>query len=447
MTLPSGRGLAIALALALGLGPVAGLALANESSPPTWTQTTKLTPENGGSYGADVALDGDQALVGAPGEGSGAAYVYTFTDGDWTLEDTLTVDSSSAVSFGWSVDLAGGTAIVGDIETTPFNPSAGPGSAYVFARDASGDWTQQAHLTADDGSADDRFGTAVALDGDHALVGARNHDLSGAEDAGAGYVFEKASGSWSQVAKLTAEDAEASDRLGATADLDTQTALLGAPAASAEGTQSGAAYVFEPVSGTWSQQAQLAPEDGQANDQFGDSLALDAGRALVGATSHTSGNASGAAYLFATDGTTWSQQAKLVDEHHEIRNMGYATALDGDVAVVGGWNLAFAFTAETDWSHVDTLEGFDTKELDQFAQALDVDGTDVLVGAPGHSSTDGFGAGAAYIFEACSEDGPVSQPVHGEAEPIAATASEEAGDLAHETNCKVVEGLENQLLT
>src|SRR5262245_17460684 len=60
-------------------------------------------------------------------------------------------------------------------------------------------WTQQT-LTASDGSAGDRLGTAVALNGSTALVGAYEDNSR----AGSAYVFVKGGQGWSQQAKLTA---------------------------------------------------------------------------------------------------------------------------------------------------------------------------------------------------------------------------------------------------
>ena len=61
------------------------------------------------------------------------------------------------------------------------------GAGYVFVE--SGDsWSQQAKLTPTDGRQSDQFGTAVAIAGDYAIVGAPYSD-SGATDAGATYVF------------------------------------------------------------------------------------------------------------------------------------------------------------------------------------------------------------------------------------------------------------------
>ena len=54
------------------------------------------------------------------------------------------------------------------------------GSAYVFTRVTPGDlasgWTQVAKLTADDAAASDQFGMSVSIDGDTVVIGAQDDD-------------------------------------------------------------------------------------------------------------------------------------------------------------------------------------------------------------------------------------------------------------------------------
>ena len=85
-------------------------------------------------------------------------------------------------------------------------------------------------------------------------------------------------------------------------------------------------YVFVRNGTSWSQQAYLKPAavgTTQANDWFGYSVAISGDTVVVGAheedssttginsTPNETGTASGAAYVFVRNGTTWSQQAYL----------------------------------------------------------------------------------------------------------------------------------------
>ena len=88
------------------------------------------------------------------------------------------------------------------------------GSAYVF-RYVDGQWIQEAKLIASDGAASDQFGQnlSISADGNTVLIGSPFRD-EGAVNTGAAYVFSCSGNTWSQTAKLTASDAEASDLFG-----------------------------------------------------------------------------------------------------------------------------------------------------------------------------------------------------------------------------------------
>ena len=73
------------------------------------------------AYGKSVAIDGDIAVVGAPGDSNekGAAYVLRTTDGGATYVELAKLTASDRYSvagehrFGWSVAIDGDTIVVG----------------------------------------------------------------------------------------------------------------------------------------------------------------------------------------------------------------------------------------------------------------------------------------------------------------------------------------------
>ena len=170
-----------------------------------------------------------------------------------------------------------------------------------------GGWSQQVKLTPDDGDPIDSFGSSVTLDGARALVGAYGDEDPNGDDAGSAYVFERTNGSWTQQAKLIPDDGDADDLFGDAVALDGGTALVGAPwDEDPNGDSAGSAYVFERSNGSWAQQAKLAPDDGDAEDNFGSSVTLDGDGALVGANGDEDPNGAnaGSAYVFEEGGTT-----------------------------------------------------------------------------------------------------------------------------------------------
>jgi len=312
----------------------------------TWTQQAKLLADDGAEYdwfGCSVAVDGDTVVIGAVADGHnigysvGSAYVFTRDgDGTWTQQTKLLNDDGEAEDgFGWSVAVDGDTAVIGVPGDDDYGFSSG--SAYVFTRDDSGTWTKQPKLIADDGAEHDGFGWSVAVDGDTAVIGACYDDNA----SGSVYVFTRdGSGNWAQQAKLLAEDGAADDYFGDSIALDGDTVVVGINYHNITNLNPGSAYVFfRNDSGTWTQQAKLLPDDGAAYDRFGQSaVAIDGDTAVIGATGDDDkGDSSGSVYVFTRDDSgTWTQQAKLLAADGDAGDhFGRSVAVDGDTVVIG----------------------------------------------------------------------------------------------------------------
>jgi len=279
----------------------AGAAYVFVRSGTTWTQQAKLTAADASSnelLGISVALSGDTALVGTTNDNgrSGAAYVFVRGGTSWTQQAKLRgADTAAADQFGISVAVVGDTALVGAFGNDVLANSAG--SAYVFVRSGTS-WTQQAELLAADGQEGDQFGVSVAVSGDTALVGANLDDDHGT-DSGSAYVFVRSGTSWTQQAKILAADGQEGDGFGISVALEADTAVLGASTDSDLGGASGSAYIFGRSGTSWTQQAKLNANDGASADFFGNSVALSGSTALIGAPDHDElGSSEGAAYAF-----------------------------------------------------------------------------------------------------------------------------------------------------
>lgn len=96
--------------------------------------------------------------------------------------------------FGYSVAISGNTVLVGASEKT-VGANTNQGAAYVFTINGS-KWVQQAELTANDGGWKDHFGTAVAILGNIAVIGASARTVGANSGQGAAYVFEFNGSSW-----------------------------------------------------------------------------------------------------------------------------------------------------------------------------------------------------------------------------------------------------------
>jgi len=384
-------------------------------------QQAKLTASDGRSYdnfGLYVAVSGNTALVGAPQANVGgyvyvgAAYVFVRSGTTWSQQAKLTAsDGATGDVFGHGVALDGDTALIG-APGADIGLLSNAGAAYVFVRSGT-TWSQQAKLTASDAAPGDWFGYSVALDGNTALIGADTASLPGKTSAGAAYIFSRSGTTWTQQAKLTASDAAAWDHFGYAVALDNYTAVIGAyQGDKGETADTGAAYVFVPGATTWIQQAKLTASDAAAYDWFGASVAVSGDTALVGAPFADAGGKStaGAAYVFTRSGTTWSEQAKLTASDASVDDQfGGAVAISTATALVGAraadvggqvdFGVAYVFTrSDSTWSEETRFTASDTTASDFFGIAVALDGTTALVGASAADVGGQPDTGAAYAF-------------------------------------------------
>jgi prepilin-type N-terminal cleavage/methylation domain-containing protein len=308
----------------------------------TWTQQAKLTAADGAAndyFGRAVAIDGDTLVVGAhqdddKGSASGSAYVFTRTGGTWTQQAKLVpADGTAGDYFGFAVAVDADTIVVGAHQDD--DKGANSGSVYVFTRTGA-TWTQQAKLTATDGAASDFFGHAVAVDAGTIVVGAYWDDDKG-DYSGSAYVFTRTGGTWTQQAKLVPADGTADDWFGSSVAVDGDTVVVGAHLDDDKGIDSGSVYVFVRTGATWTQQAKLTAADGAADDRFGWAVAVDADTIVVGAYGDDDkGIDSGSVYVFTRTGGTWTQQAKLTAPDGAANDyFGRAVAVDAGTIVVG----------------------------------------------------------------------------------------------------------------
>ncbi len=293
--------------------------------------------------------------------------------------------------FGYAVALDGDTAVVGAIRANNANGND-RGAAHVFTRSGSA-WVHQQQLVADDGGFLDAFGWSVALDGDTIAVSAREAYVDGVAYQGAVYVFTRSGATWSQQQKLTASDGEEFDNFGDAVALEGDTLLIGS---SIHVIRPGAVYVFTRSGATWSQQQKLTAGDPRAGNWFGRAIALDGETALIGAV-YSDGLSRGGAYLFTSNEGVWSQQHKLMPNDSASSDLfGWSVALAGDTAVIGASDAvvdsneeqgaAYIFTRSgATWSQQQKLTASDGAAYDRFGRSVALDGNMVIIGAEQHA--------------------------------------------------------------
>jgi hypothetical protein len=331
-------------------------------------------PADDAQFGHSLALsaDGQTLAVGAPGNGalngnSGAVYVYTRDGITWRQQARLEAPSPQLGDyFGYSVALStnGDTLAIGAPHDS--GVASVSGAAFVFTRNG-GVWGLPKILRGLNTGVGDLFGISVALsgDGNTLAVGAENESgsatgINGPDDdnraqSGAAYVFVRNGNAWSQQAYAKASNTQAFAFFGRRLALSTdgRTLAVGAPGESSVVTFSGAVYVFVHDGTTWGEQGYVKASNADAFTRYGEAVALsaDGGVLAVGSAVESSSatgiggdennfaaSASGAAYVYARHGVTWSQQAYVKasnTQDDDLFGTSVALSADGRTLAVG----------------------------------------------------------------------------------------------------------------
>jgi hypothetical protein len=390
-----------------------------------------LTASDGAAHdnlGQSVAVSGDTIAVGAPSATvndhsvAGAVYVFVKQGASWASPQMAKLTASDGANFdslGSSVAISGDTIAAG----APNGFQSVSGSVYVFVKPQGG-WangSETAKLTPSDGSGFDKFGWAVATDGNFVAAGMPGRQTN----TGGVYVFTKPAGGWSsghETAKLTASDGAAGDNLGNSVGVADGTIVGGAPFATVSGhAAQGAAYAFERSGATWTtstQTAKLTASDGVAQDDLGYSVATTGDTIAAGARFATSSGhtGQGAIYVYVRPLGGWAngtQTARLTSSDGGSNdNLGWSTAMSGDTIAAGapsaavsghaGQGAVYVFAKPqagwADGSEAAKLTAGDGAGGDQFGYSAGLSGDAVTGGAPFADTAGHSDQGAAYAF-------------------------------------------------
>jgi hypothetical protein len=202
-------------------------------------------PQAGDRFGESLAFSDDGTLIaGAPGRSgkagqaaAGAVYLFPLAPPADSKQPVGEVgelrppQEAADAQFGASLSASGSSLAVGAVGAgAPAGlPLGGPGAVYVFTL-GNGTWTQQAVLAPDPAHAvsGERFGQAVAINGDFLVVGAPL-SLAATFAGGAGFLFQFQAGVWAEVPGATVDGTATHGLFGSAVALLSHAALVGAP--------------------------------------------------------------------------------------------------------------------------------------------------------------------------------------------------------------------------
>ncbi|GAB1543255.1 hypothetical protein NUACC21_59290 [Scytonema sp. NUACC21] len=329
------------------------------------------------------------------------------------LQKLQPADLKSESYFGEETAFSGEWAIAGarkadraDVEDA--------GVAYVFQLQNK-IWVQKQRLQPNDTCIGDRFGSAVAIGSQWAIIGARKADSGIIKDAGAAYVYQLVGGMWQQKQKLQPLDLNVNSSFGKGIAIHGNWAIIGASHAKATSIQdAGAAYVFHLENGVWQQKQKLQPQDLSFNQCFGNVIAMTGEWAIIGGGdrySSASVKRPGGAYLYHLEDGVWRQKQKLQSPQPGIHDLfGYSVAISGEYALVGAVNTPVANISgsgsvytykliEGVWQPQQTLQPSQPKYCAFFGATVAIANDIAVIGSTRADSSKLKATGDAHIFK------------------------------------------------
>lgn len=242
--------------------------------------------------------------------------------------------------FGSAVAISGNFAVVG-APTDNANNNSEQGCAYIFER-VNGTWIEIARINASDGFTNDHFGHAVGISGDYIAVGAPDDDsgflLDLVSNHGTVYIFHRVNNEWVQESKIRATDYASGDNFGRALGLSNDQLVVGSPNADNNAiTKTGAVYFFRRSGTSWTQINKFFRAGAQANDAFGCGVRIHSDYAIVGAEMASVGSEAdaGQACIYVYGGATWTLQATLNNPSPSSTSyFGSAVDIYNDIAVI-----------------------------------------------------------------------------------------------------------------
>jgi len=319
-----------------------------------------LPPRSGGHFGQALLFVADDTLaIGEPGQN--AVHLFTRTLSGWIPVQTLR--GAEAAGFGTALALSasGQVLAVGAPET-----DRGRGAVWLYFH-AGQRWQPLIRLQPDDLEADNRFGAALAFQGERLLVGAPGQTVADQPGAGRVYLFRNQNGTWIETGHWQDPYPETRAGFGSALATDSRWVLVGVPGKDATlvgeqvipangidaqrfaiargdepfcGTDAGAVYVYDaPGDDGAEPSATFAPPDAECGDRFGGHLSVSASWFAVGVPTKSVGDPflSGSVYLYRFGETGNWQVTEILgnDDPAEGRRFGSAVQLTDDRLYIG----------------------------------------------------------------------------------------------------------------
>lgn len=417
-----------------------------------WGEQILNQPNTGTSYGfgMSVAIDGNFAVIGAPGEGdyTGSAHIYKKDEnGVWHHHQKIEDFGRKFVDnfFGFVVAIQGDLIFItchkDRIDEERFEKIAG--SVLVYKKDENDVWNGLQKIRSTDIRTGDSFAVDMAVSGDYLVAGSPYNDYDASNNnllnaAGAAYIFKKDNnGVWNQMQKITPTQRIAFDYFGRNVNIYGDYILISGTKNTNDADEiindgNASVYLFKKDNNeVWTQVQKIKPNNSIASSRFGyEDLAIFEDYIAVGATSTRILENNiwfyGAVYIFKKDNDGIWTESQMIKEP-EASGFGYGISLDNNLLLISapkskvivngirtndvGKSYLYVRNANNQYELAETLQasqvienskiGLGTVNQTEGYAAIAIKDNQFILGASNTKrtvgNTDYFFAGTAYI--------------------------------------------------
>ena len=371
----------------------------------------KIFSDDGDQYdrfGESIGISGDFLICGAwandgGGEVQGAAYIFYNNAGNWEQHSKLLVEEAEDNDhYGTSVCIDGDFAVV---TTTRNGYFEARGAVAIFKNNA-GTWEQQIWIEHPELPEESMFGYSSAIDRNNVIIGMRpfNSDVG---LPGAGYIYNYNGTTWTETAELVPDEAIAGDAVGNCVAISGNYAIVSAHGTDFPTSNEGAAYIYKNIDGTWTEMQKLVSSEPQIDGYFGAYVDINQNYAIVGALMEDVNGTinQGAVYVFENTDDVWTQVDKITASDGQVGDtFGSDFDFNDDLLIIGSrnnGNNGAVYVYENisgTWTFSEKIEPTDGTGNDTFGDAIALDNDIFIVGAAWNDISGQEKQGAAYIY-------------------------------------------------
>jgi hypothetical protein len=366
-------------------------------------------------YSGIMDSNNTELLIGAPLEDdpftdSGSVFIYDLQNENLIHESTLSLRrGSTSHGLGENVKINGNVAMVKTKENA--NEFKGVVDHYRLVNDQ---WMLHQTIENPTTNDHDHFGTSLDFDDNFLVVGDSLDDSLGS-DAGMVYVFENLNGTWTNPQQLYPSNTLSNgDRYGRAVAIDGDFIIAGFNRLIHPGADLNSVFVFKYDGNSWHQSQELSNPLSQPDDEFGKILAINGSSIFISADLNIL-DGKGSVYVFSYDGQDWIETQKLVASDAPDQScFGSSLAASENVLLIGNHcrqpnGSVYVFNNINDvWVETQILTTTDVDAI-SFGAEISIDNNHMLIGSrPPYPD--------AYIFRlegtAWQEKQKVSPPIH-----------------------------------